>query len=195
MEAQRFWNIYSKKLQNYADNNPQEIYKAYQGIGSWTHKIMPMAKSAIEEFLNSNNVENTLDVHVDSEYFRIDLIGYIKNKKSDWELKVAYEHENSDTWGSEFCKLCHIVADLRVIASYYDNDSKIKCVLEKKVHDLGLWRIHRVPNSSWLFIFGPRCKCQDKPFKAFTIDSQLNVIELENDKKIIPAEWNRVSNK
>ena len=97
-------------------------------------------------------------------------------------LKVAYEHENSVTWGSELCKLCYIVADLRILSSYHNfkSDEKIEFLLQEYVNNLGKQRIMRVPDSRWLFVFGPRGQCEAKLFRAFTLDSEMNVQEIQN---------------
>ena len=194
LTPERFWELYAEKLNE--AGKALETYKAYQNDTTWTKVVLPIAKDVIANVVNVPNFE------VDSEGFRIDLIGYatkwpeeIKKKKEerqhDWELKVAYEHENSDEWDYELCNLCHIVADLRVISSYYDfsKEKKIEELLQDKINKLGMWRIHRVPNSHWLFIFGPRWVCKEKPFRAFTIDSELKVIEITGDKKVIPGMW------
>lgn len=90
------------------------------------------------------------------EYLRVDVIGYDRIGTHDWLLRVAFEHENSDQWTDELCKLCHVVADLRVLASYYDFDQpeKIEDRLQREVNTMGN-RITRVPDVEWLFIFGP----------------------------------------
>lgn len=193
----RFWELYSEKLKE-AGKRPK-TYKAYQHSPKWTEVVLPIAEEVIRYMLN--DVPEHGDFKVDSEYFKIDLIGYTtkwsevkekgKKRQHDWKLKIAYEHENSNKWDDELCKLCHIVADLRVISSYYNlgQEETIKDLLQDRIEKLGIWRIHRVPNSSWLFVFGPCWACKEKQFRAFTIDSELKVVEITGDKKVIPVMW------
>ncbi|MBW8039326.1 MAG: hypothetical protein FVQ85_04945 [Planctomycetes bacterium] len=194
LTPENFWQLYSEKL------NKNGTYTDYKDNKKWTKVVLPIAKDVISNVLNVPNFE------VDLEGFRIDIIGYTtkwpeemkKEKKEerqhDWELKIAYEHENDPAeWDYELCNLCHIVADLRVISSYYDfrKEKKIEELLQDMINKLGMWRIHRVPNSHWLFVFGPLWVCKEKPFRAFTIDSELQVVEITGDKKVIPGMWKK----
>jgi len=131
------------------------------------------------------------------EYYKIDLIGYRRENQDvdcNWWLDVAYEHENRDTWNDELCKLCYVAADLRVVSSYHDF-SREKEPVEKKLKGyldrLGKEKILRVPDSKWLFVFGPRLVCADaqQPFKAFTIDKKLTVIPIKGGEEVIPKRW------
>ena len=188
-----FWELYSEKL------NEAGTYQAYQHSSEWSPVVIEMAKKVIVDMLG--DIPDEGDCKVDSEYFRIDLIGYTtkweqkrkgEKKQHDWKLKIAYEHENdANKWDDELCKLCHIVADLRVVSSCYDfrKKKKIEELLQDMINKLDMWRIHRVPNSHWLFVFGPCWVCKEKPFRAFTIDSELKVVEITGDKKVIPGEW------
>ena len=200
LTPERFWELYADKLDE-AGKDPK-THEDYQDKTKWTETIMEVAKGVIYDMLR--DLPNDGQPEVDQESFRIDLVGYttkwpeeMKKKKEerqhDWGLKVAYEHENSDEWDDELCKLCHVVADLRVISSYYDfsKEEQIEDLLQQRVKKLGMWRIHRVPNSQWLFVFGPCCVCEEEPFRAFTIDSELKVVEITGDKKVIPGEWRK----
>lgn len=196
---ERFWELYAGELNE--EGKKPETLKAYRDKTTWTKKVKKIAESAITKMLDLPYFTEHSDIKVDSEYFRIDVIGYTtkwnkqetKDRQHDWELKIAYEHENDDkSWHDELCKLCHIVADLRVIHSYHDLKKKneIEKLLQNKVKRLRM-RMKRVPNSSWLFIFGPLCKPFDSPFEAFTVDSELNVVNITGDKEIIPADWKK----
>jgi len=195
LTPERFWELYADKLDE-AGKDPK-THEDYQDRTKWTRRVMDIAQEVLVE-------EGCLRLKASREYFNIDLIGYTtkwseekqKNREKqqhDWELKVAYEHENSDKWDDELCKLCHVVADLRVISSYYgfSKEEQIEDLLQQRVKKLGMWRIHRVPNSQWLFVFGPCCVCEEEPFRAFTIDSELKVVEITGDKKVIPGEWRK----
>ena len=195
LTPERFWELYSEKL------NKNATYTDYKDNKKWTKVVISIAKKVITDM--SKDIPDDGEFKVNSEYFHIDLIGYTtkwseekqKNREKqqhDWKLKVAYEHENdTNTWHDELCKLSHIVADLRVISSYYDfrKEKKIEELLQDRIKKLGMWRIHRVPNSQWLFVFGPRCVCEEEAFRAFTIDSELKVVEITGDKKVIPGKW------
>jgi len=186
-----FWMSYAARL-NEAGQLP-ETYNFYQGVGSWTPKAISIAEDVLKK---------DLGLKTQHEYFRVDLIGYVSGDpkddvehQSDWHLKVAFEHENSGRWDYELCKLCHVVCDLKVIVSYHDlrPDAKrsIKDLFYKRVRKLGLWRIHRVPNSSWLFIFGPKCVSQTYPYRAYTVDSELNTVPIPLEIEVIPDKWRR----
>jgi len=196
LTPETFWELYSEKL------NKNATYTDYKDNKKWTKAVIRIAKKVIRDMLRDIPDEGKIEVK--SENFNIDLIGYTtkwfeqrrkgEKKQHDWKLKIAYEHENNvNTWHDELCKLCYVVADLRVISSYYDfrKKKKIEELLQDMVNKLGMWRIHRVPNSHWLFVFGPCLVCKEKPFRAFTIDSELNVVEITGDKEVIPDKWIR----
>ena len=134
-------------------------------------------------------------------YFRIDVIGEEKAGDCDcnWLLRVAFEHENPDwhcpdmTWGApkrrptwiqELCKLTHVVADLRVLAAYYDankDDEELTHLLQRNVNRMQEHnRMTRVPDGKWLFIFGIKPP-SDGLFRAFKLggDNGTTTTELE----------------
>ena len=149
LTPETFWELYSDKL------NKNATYTDYKDNKKWTKVVVGIAKEVIRDMLKDIPDDGVSDV--DSEYFNIDLIGYTtrwfeqkRKRQHDWKLKIAYEHENNvNTWHDELCKLCYIVADLRVISSYYDfrKKKKIEELLQGMINKLGVWRIHRVPNS------------------------------------------------
>jgi hypothetical protein len=192
LTPEKFWGIYAETLNEKAKrySNIYEIYR--QHPTKWTETIKEVAEDAIGEFLNSMKYAPPYKVIVDNEYFRIDVCGYIKNydKQYDWELKVAYEHENKTDWDGELCKLCHIVADLKVIHSYYNPKETLGIceLLEKMVNGLGIQRIYGAPNSRWLFIFGAMDK-PDIPHKAFTLDPKLKALDITGNHIILPENW------
>jgi hypothetical protein len=167
LTPQVFWKFYSEMITEVLQNR-----QSYPSDGEWTKIILEKTKKLLED---------TYFLKTQTEYFRLDLIGFTQCKQYDWELKVAYEHENSITWRSELCKLCYIVADLRILSSYHNfkSDEKIEVLLQKYVNNLGKQRIMRVPDSRWLFVFGPRGQCEAKLFRAFTLDSEMNVQEIQ----------------
>jgi hypothetical protein len=190
ISPEKFWHLYSKRL-NEAGQQDNLIYGAYQGIGVWTPVIIKIAEQVLSQ---------DFPLRTQREYLRVDLIGDKQdpgeNNNNKWSIKVAYEHENDDNWDKELCKLCHVVADLRVIASYYDftNSKKIEVLLQERINKLGADYITRVPNSSWLFIIGPRCRgeWQKEPFMAFTLDTDLKIKDISNEgEKVIPDRWEK----
>lgn len=179
--AKGFWDVYSKKL------NEEGNWEAYQHDQTWTPVVINIACQTCKE----------LGVETSLEYYRVDLVGYrrdIPEEDRNWWLDVAYEHENRDTWWEELCKLCYVAADLRVISSYYDLGNEEKTVedrITKYLRMLGKEKIFRVTNSEWLFVFGPRLVCADQPFRAFTIDEELNVIPFTGGERVVPEEWKK----
>lgn len=142
-----------------------------------------------------------LGLETSKEYYRVDLVGYRREEpevEGNWWLDVAYEHENADTWWGELCKLCYVAADLRVISSYYKlgrADKSAEETIEDKLRgylgQLGKEKIFRIPNSQWLFVFGPRLVCAAEPFRAFTIDDELSIRPLPGGERVVPQDWKR----
>ena len=173
-----FWKAYKAELLKRAS---AEAKKAYHSDFDWTPYAMNAAASAM----------GSLGLKTQSEYFRLDAIGYESHKKHDWTLRVAFEHENRDHWTDELCKLCHIVADLRVLVSYWDfknSREKVEARVENCLKIIES-RIARNPGK-WLFIFGPRCRSfgMDFPFVAFASDGK-TLNKLEDDGDLNPFNW------
>ena len=191
-----FWKLYAGKLNAKELNNDKkketiEAYrKAYRNDSKWTEIIIAI----VTEMIGSE-----MKLKTQNEYFRTDVTGYTteweeekkiaqQRKKYEgikmhplhnWKLKVAYEHENSDGWSDELCKLCHITADLKVISSYYgSNKDDIEKTLKYYIERLDSEGTMRRAEGQWLFVFGPRKNSGDL-FKAFTLDDDMNVIPLE----------------
>ncbi len=179
VEPESFWQVYSSEL------NRARNWDAYQNDTDWTKAVMCVAEETCKKF----------GLGTSREYYKIDLIGWRQEEpgvEHNWWLDVAYEHENRNDWNGELCKLCYVAADLRVISSYYskaETEEPIEKKLKGYLEQLGEKKIIRVPNSKWLFVFGPRLACADKTFKAFTIDEKLTVIDITGDKKVVPQEW------
>lgn len=183
LEPESFWQKYSSEL-NHARN-----WDAYHNDTDWTKAVMCVADETCTKF----------GLETSREYYRVDLIGYRREKQNvdgNWWLDIAYEHENSDKWYEELCKLCYVAADLRVVSSYYrlhNSKGKIEEPIEKKLKGyldwLGEEKILRVPDSKWLFVFGPRLVCAEQPFKAFTIDEKLTVIPISGGEEVVPQRW------
>lgn len=181
--AKKFWDIYSSEL----NKNTKGKWDAYHNDTSWTSVIKQIAINTCRE----------LKLQPSTEYYRVDVIGYRWEEpqiKGNWWLDVAYEHENSDNWWDELCKLCYVAADLRVISSYYKLGAEVQSV-EDKIREylerLGKEKIFRVTNSEWLFVFGPRLVSADQPFRAFTVDDQLSVIPVTGGERVVPEEWKK----
>jgi hypothetical protein len=135
------------------------------------------------------------------EYFRVDVswAESVDDRDCNWLLRVAFEHENPGwhrpdtqweapgrrpTWIQELCKLTHVVADLRVLAGYYDtkkDKEDLPVLLQRNVNRMQKHeRMTRIPNSKWLFIFGVKPP-DNSLFRAFTLggDNSTTVTELE----------------
>jgi len=182
VEPESFWKEYSAKL------NQKGTQEAYKDNTEWTEKVLCIAEKTCKKF--------NFKIETSREYYRVDLIGWRRektNEKRNWWLDVAYEHENKyNTWDDELCKLCYVAADLRVISGYHDfNDSEEP--IEKKLKGclgrLGKEKILRVPNSKWLFVFGPRLTCTDQSFKAFTINEKMTIIPVSGGEEVVPQRW------
>lgn len=179
LEPENFWQEYSARL-NQAGN-----WDTYQNNTAWTEKVLCIAKKTCEE---------KFKLKTSKEYYRVDMIGWRQEERGvsgNWWLDVACEHENEyNTWYNELCKLCYVAADLRVVSSYHDFSKE---PVEKKLKDyldwLGKEKILRVPDSKWLFVFGPRSVCAKQPFRAFTIDEKLTVIPISGGEEVVPQRW------
>ncbi len=130
---------------------------------SWTNIAVPAARSVC--------LKAGLEP---CEELKLDVMGYeqrVKGVNFNWDLRVAFEHENNHKqWHEELCKLCHVVADLRVLVSYFLQWEGFEKALQDRVDLMGE-RMTRVPNSEWLFIFGPRESSKLKmPWVAYTLD-------------------------
>jgi hypothetical protein len=104
----------------------------------------------------------------------------------NWDLRVAFEHENWRNWQDEFCKLCHVVADLRVLAAYFTKRQKIEETLQERI-DVMDERVRRLPASEWLFIFGPEdSRCNPTPWIAFTLDGGRRLVKVPDENPFCP---------
>jgi hypothetical protein len=184
-----FWQRYKDEI---AKLNP--TLAKYGNKTTWTELALIAASNAIA----SDQQEPIREpLTVSREYFRIDVIGEEKFAKQwDWSLRVAFEHENEYAqmqWKQEMCKLAHVVADLRVLAGYYDSSEKeVESILQDQVNTLrkNRDRITRVPNSQWLFIFGPANTVKDAGGKFLTYTLSGTSVEAFCDgDPLIPLHW------
>jgi hypothetical protein len=157
---EEFWKLYKEMLKGVGD------IIAYRDASIWTKKVIDKVRIMINK---------DLELETQKEYFRIDAIGYTTKWEEEkqiaehrkkyegikmhplhnWKLKVAYEHENSDGWSDELCKLCHIAADLKVISSYYgSNKDDIEKTLKYYIERLDSEGTMRRAEGQWLFVFG-----------------------------------------
>ena len=208
LTPQKFWEVYSKTIIEAAQKDKSGFYEKYKNNTEWTKAIIEIARQTIGQLLSGQEVKGESELRIDPEYFNVDLIGYITQwpkeekkklpeKQHVWSLKVAYEHENSEGWSDELCKLCYIAADLRVIHSYYNpkKGKEIEDILQGYVDNLKCENIiNRIPNNNWLFIFGTMGE-HSEPHRAFTLDSEYKVIQVEYRKKVIPENWKPTTNK
>lgn len=197
--ATEFLDIYFENISKYACYSDYVITDK-----KWTEKIVPVAKWSIYQALLNFQTRNpkfgssNYDPFIDT-MFRIDAIGYftkwwINYRKGlpqifDWLPVIAFEHENGRNWDDELSKLCHICADLKVISSFYA-DMEIGAMLKTKIDALSKDVLFRYPTSNWLFIFGPRKQAgYQNPFRAFTINSEFNIVELKPKTIVAPSNF------
>ena len=197
---QKFWEVYSKNI-NEAALKDKKFYEKYSANSKWTKEIIEIAGDTIDQLLRKQESDKK-KIEIDHEYFRIDVVGSITiqrpstddktifDKQYVWNLKVAYEHENDPgTWSGELCKLCYVAADLRVIHAYSKKGVEIESLLQEYVNKLRKENIiNRIPNNNWLFVFGVMCE-HSEAHRAFTLDSELNVIPVEGGEEIVPDRW------
>ena len=88
-----FWSHYRANLEQMGS------WKDYQNDKTWTRVAIGAAKGAFK----------TLGLKTQTEYLRLDMIGYEPPPFYNWNLRIVYEHENHDLWRDELCKLTHIV--------------------------------------------------------------------------------------
>ena len=157
--------------------------------GNWHVLGIEAAETVCHRFGLETSYELTLDVG-----------GYERRVKGMWydsDLRVAFEHEvdhpypyrdDGRGWQCEIWKLCHIVADLRVLVGYYKNWKGFADELHGKIALMGD-RMLRVPKSEWLFVFGAYNSYREpQPWRAWTIDNKLELQPLDDDDPFCPAE-------
>lgn len=136
MTAKKFWERFK-----------ESIYQNSELVSLWDY-TKDFTNSIIDKLENSVIADK--NVKTEREYFRIDLVGYIKKEstktlhrnlqKYSWDLEVAVEHENDyRLWVDEVVKLAHIVCPLRVVIGYLPKNSEKyphEVVLKKVVENL-----------------------------------------------------------
>lgn len=197
--VEEFWGAISNYIRRYCS---KDVYKDY---GKLTEMMKKIAGNVIYKEYFPNHPFNGYDPYVQKEFYKVDVVGFYtkwfknenkqkENRQSDYILEVALEHENnSNTWHEELCKLCYLCAKLKVIISYrtfVNGIDGIEIKLNQLIHNLGKDKLFAFPESQWLFIFGP-CneKFYNKPYRAFTIDKDLKINELNLDKPLVPNEF------
>ena len=173
---QQFWDLYREELRKRGSK------EAFESEPRWTALVTGIAKDVCEK----------MGLFLHPEYFRVDVIAY-DGEGDDWWIRVAFEHENSPRWRDELCKLAHVVADLRVLATFYDDNDNSKepdprSELQRAVTNLGE-RILRVPDAQWLFIFGPRRSYANTRFFAYTLERNGQLHPLDEEDPLNPEDW------
>lgn len=137
---------------------------------NWTRHATDAAANACERF----------NFQVQREYFRLDVMGWEPKQEGvhhDWFLRVAFEHENHPRrWPDELCKLSHIVADLKVLVLYPDEQTDVGALIQGSV-DLVSDRIRRATGCEWLFIVGPVSRGAERAFEAFVMSCEDCVVK------------------
>jgi hypothetical protein len=167
---QSFWHCYKQQLREIGSWNK------YQSNRSWTRLAKAAAIRACEN----------LGLKTGMEYLRLDVIGYTQRTSDPyhWDLRIAFEVENSAEWRDEFCKLSNVVADLRVLVAYeLSNPPRAFDTLRHHVKCLRD-RLTLTPRSKWLIILGPHWRNSTDCWNAFTISSQGKVFEMKDSQPL-----------
>ncbi|GMV83387.1 MAG: hypothetical protein AMXMBFR7_45710 [Planctomycetota bacterium] len=149
---------------------------------AWTEAVIKVARGVME---------SAFSLEVRSEYLNLDLVG-VEPKGAgeyDFDIRIAFEHENKPgTYMDELFKLSHVVADLRVLATYYTGSrEKALMALQSQLASMED-RIRRQPDSEWLFIWGPVDSLKHKiPYAAFAFDTHGTLIELDTSSPFMPS--------
>lgn len=178
LSAEQFWRLYRDevRLRGSLESLPRSR--------DWTRVAIAAAKAVcVNAGLKTGN-----------ELY-LDVMGYEQRESGvdfNWDLRVAFEHENTQNWHDELCKLCHIVSDLRVLVGYFKISDQIERRLQERI-DLMAERMTRVPDGQWLFIFGPgKSQNDERPWAAYTLDPGRRLIKLADDNPFNPyAEFSR----
>jgi hypothetical protein len=183
--AEAFWPLYRDAIRELILNIDIGLCnRMWSSWKCWSDAIAIPAASVVCGKLGLLSKERLL---------RLDTAGYqprVAGMDYNYDIRVAFEHENQvGQWPDELCKLCHVVADLRVLVAYYPgNDASIERLQERI--DLMGDRMTRVRASSWLFIWGPSessCPRNRNPWIGLTLDSNLQLFRLPDDSPMCPA--------
>lgn len=180
LSAEEFWPRYRDEVRRRGSSESLAKPKL------WTKVAIEAAKAVcMNAGLKTNN-----ELHLDT-------MGYEQRQAGvdfNWDLRVAFEHENTNSWRDELCKLCHVVADLRVLVGYFTVREQLDKRLQERI-DLMDGRMSRVTNSQWLFIFGPSESERDPaPWVAYTLDDRLRLVKLPDNDPFNPyMEYSRRS--
>ena len=169
---QTFWPAYRESLRRIGS------WELYQSNTQWTEIAKRAAEMACE----------SLGMKYSREYFRIDVIGYTEIGQYDWDLRIAFEAENAPNWKDEFCKLTHVVADLKVIATFEAHKGHDAIESLRDYLPSMRARMQRVANAQWLFIFGPRWQNPTDRWTAWTLDDDLAPVAIDDDRPLIGRE-------
>jgi len=170
--AEQFWRLYRDEVRRCGS------LESLRRSRDWTKVAISAAKGVcLSAGLKTGN-----------ELY-LDVMGYEQRQPGvdfNWDLRVAFEHENTRNWHDELCKLCHVVADLRVLVGYFTINTPIEERLHERINRMGN-RITRVPDCQWLFIFGPDDSQRDKtPWVGYTLDLEQRLVRLVDDKPFNP---------
>lgn len=170
--AEEFWRSYRDGVRK------RGSLDSLKNSRSWTEVAIDSAKAICLE----------AGLKIGNELY-LDVMGYEQRQSGvnfNWDLRVAFEHENTKNWQDELCKLCHVVADLRVLVGYFTMREGIRDLLQQRIDQMGE-RMTRVARSEWLFILGPDdSRRNPTPWTAFSIGDGRRLAELPDDKPFIP---------
>jgi hypothetical protein len=172
LTAEEFWPLYRDEVRR------RGSVEALRSSSVWTKVAINAAKA----------VCLTAGLKIGNELY-LDVMGYEQREAGvnfNWDLRVAFEHENTRNWQDELCKLCHVIANLRVLVAYFPMRECIERQLQEKIDLMGA-RATRAADCQWLFIFGPEDSRRNPvPWVAYTLDPSRRLAKLSDDSPFCP---------
>lgn len=159
LTPESFWLLYKQEIKE------RGSWSDYQKSASWTPIAILAAESVCHRF----------DFPTAREYFNIDVVAWAGTwdaRHYNYDLRVAFEAEDSLLWEDELCKLAHVVTDLRVLVMYQSHLRRnAEDILDERLV-LHRKRVIRDCNCKWLFIFGPHPRNRNAAWTAHSVDER-----------------------
>lgn len=166
MEPGVFWREFSTKVTQLG--RPED----YQRPSVWT-SVIDRAFDASAHALGFEGKS------VAKEFYRVDhTLWQLDDREEEWDLVLAFEHENGPTWTEELMKLAHLSCPLRVLISYHDYSLEPNILVQvQRAVELLKRRPHRARSGTWLLAFGPVAQ-EDREFSCYVINGSDLTYEL-----------------
>jgi hypothetical protein len=181
---QDFFILYKEQLILRLQSQPREICDGLwtqRGDQLWTEYFaIPAAEQVCLHW----------QLYPKESSLRLDVAGFERREKdSNWDLRVAFAHEKTiGGWPDELHKLCHVLADLRVIVANYRRGEKdtFQEKLQRRIILMGD-RMERGYQRNWLFILGPMASSKDRtPWAAFSLGEKRLLQPIPDGKPFSP---------